>query len=137
MKIKATSWDKVPATIFELIVSKVNNDELLYADELNMTPEEMLSIKLMISDRVSGNLKHFNPSELITILLVYLKRLILEGVSSSHCLGRMILIHKNRTKLPSIKNLRPITIQSVFIKLIEAIVLKTTKKIFLSSFHVN
>ena len=43
--VKATSWDKIPATILELIKEKIDKNETLTLDEINISQNELKEIK--------------------------------------------------------------------------------------------
>ena len=59
------------------------------------------------------------------------------GPKSIHFTGRMILFIKNPLKDPSINNLRPITVSSVLIKVLENIILRQCNAKFLVSLNKN
>ena len=59
------------------------------------------------------------------------------GHKSIHFIGRMILFIKDIKKKPSVENLRPITVSSVLVKVLENIVLKRCKNRLLQSLNRN
>ena len=62
---------------------------------------------------------------------------LLKGKDSRHFRGRMLLLLKKTDKLASLSNLRPITISSVFTKILETIILMKCKDRMIESINRN
>jgi len=69
------------------------------------------------------------------MLFKYFKTELGKGRESLHFIGRMILILKDKTELPSLNNIRGITISSNIIKTLELIILNRIKHKLLDKIH--